>query len=218
MAIIGSLAVTIVANTQPFARSMRRTMAIAKSFRASMGGVAAGGVALAGAIAGLTRSFEQLNQSMNQSLAIMGDVSAAMRGQMTQAAIDVARTTKFSASEAAEAYFFLASAGLSAEQSLAALPQVAKFAQAGMFDLSIATDLATDAQSALGLTVDDSAQNLANLTRVTDVLVKANTLANASVQPRCGWSASRSKRAWLCSRRSPIKVSKARKRERRSAL
>jgi len=51
-----------------------------------------------------------------------------------------------------------------------------------MFDMSLATDLATDAQSALGLTVNDASQNLENLTRVTDVLVKANTLANASVQ------------------------------------
>jgi len=76
----------------------------------------------------------------------------------------------------------LASAGLDAEQSIQALPQVAKFAQAGMFDMATATDLATDAQSALGLTVDDAVQNLQNLTRVTDVLVKANTLANATVQ------------------------------------
>nr|HPK72086.1 phage tail tape measure protein [Vicinamibacterales bacterium] len=94
----------------------------------------------------------------------------------------VAMATKFSASEAAEAYYFLASAGFDAQQSMAALPQVARFAQAGMFDLSLATDLATDAQSALGLTVSDAQQNLENLTRVTDVLVKANTLANASVQ------------------------------------
>ncbi len=37
-------------------------------------------------------------------------------------------------------------------------------------------------QSALGLTVDNAEENLGNLTRVTDVLVKANTLANATVQ------------------------------------
>ena len=48
--------------------------------------------------------------------------------------------------------------------------------------MATATDLATDAQSALGLTVKDAQQNLQNLTRVTDVLVKGNQLANASVQ------------------------------------
>jgi TP901 family phage tail tape measure protein len=101
---------------------------------------------------------------------------------MAQAAREVAKETTFSANQAAESFFFLASAGLDATQSIAALPQVSKFAQAGMFDMALATDLLTDAQSALGLTVDDATANLTNLTRVSDVLVKANTLANASVE------------------------------------
>jgi TP901 family phage tail tape measure protein len=135
-----------------------------------------------GGFIGTVRSIEMFNRAMNQSLAIMGDVSDVMRERLAQAAIEVSRTTVFSAEEAARAYFFLASAGLNAEQSIAALPLVAKFAQAGMFDLARATDLVTDAQSALGLTVDDARANLQNMTRVADVLVKANTLANASVE------------------------------------
>lgn len=129
------------------------------------------------------KAFADFDAAMTQSLAIMGDVSQAMETQMSDAAREVAKTTTFSAQEAAEAYFFLASAGLDAEQSMAALPQVAQFAQAGMFDLSLATDLLTDAQSALGMTIrDDAAANMENMAHVADVLVKANTLANASVQ------------------------------------
>ena len=129
------------------------------------------------------KAFADFDAAMTQSLAIMGNVSSAMEGEMQQAARDVAKTTTFSAEEAARAYFFLASAGLDAEQSVAALPQVAQFAQAGMFDLSQATDLLTDAQSALGLTIrDDAAANMENMAQVADVLVKANTLANASVE------------------------------------
>jgi TP901 family phage tail tape measure protein len=45
-----------------------------------------------------------------------------------------------------------------------------------------ATDLLTDAQSALGLSTKNVVQDTLNLTRVSDVLVKANTLANASVE------------------------------------
>lgn len=146
-----------------------------------MAAVAAPVAAAAAAVYGLASAAETFNQSLNQSLAIM-KVDAEQKAAMTQTAIDVAKTTVFSADKVAKAYYFLASAGLTAEQSVAAMPQVAKFAQAGMFDLSLATDLATDAQSALGLTVKDAQQNLANLTRVTDVLVKANTLANASVE------------------------------------
>ena len=129
------------------------------------------------------KSFLGFDQAMTRSLAIMGDVSDALRDDMATAAREVGKTTSFSASEAAEAYFFLASAGLDAAQSVGALPQVASFAQAGLFDLSTATDLLTDAQSALGLTIrDDAVANMQNMARVSDVLVKANTLANASVQ------------------------------------
>ena len=139
-------------------------------------------VAITRGLRSVARSFLDFDAAMVESLAIMGDVSAGMRDEMAGAAKDVAKTTTFSATQAAESYFYLASAGLDAQQSIAALPQVAKFAQAGMFDMAQATDLATDAQSALGLTVADAVQNLTNLTRVTDVLVKANTLANASVE------------------------------------
>jgi len=128
------------------------------------------------------RQFANFDAALTKSTAIMGDLSEAMRKDMSDAAREVAKTTTFSAEQAAESYFFLASAGLNAEQSIAALPQVAAFAQAGMFDLALATDLLTDAQSALGLTSEDAGENLLNMTRLSDVLVKANTLANASVE------------------------------------
>jgi TP901 family phage tail tape measure protein len=139
-------------------------------------------LAVAGIGAASLKSFADFDAAMNQSLAIMGDVSDALRNEMSDAAREVAKTTTFSAKEAAESYFFLASAGLDAEQSIAALPKVAAFAQAGMFDMAQATDLLTDAQSALGLSSDDAAENLENMSGLADVLVKANTLANASVE------------------------------------
>ncbi len=146
-------------------------------FIRSMGIIAAGRIIFGG-----LRAIEMFNRAMNQSLAIMGSVSDAMRNKMEAAAIDMARVTVFSSAEIAKGYFFLASAGLSAAQSLAALPIVARFAQAGMFDMSRATDLLTDAQSALGLTVKDTQQNMMNMRRMGDVLVKANTLVNATVE------------------------------------
>ena len=136
------------------------------------------------AFSGLSlKSFAGFDDALTQSLAIMEDVSDVMRKNMAKAAKDVARETRFSAKDAAESYFFLASAGLNAKQSIEALPQVAQFAQAGMFNMAQATDLLTDAQSALGLTVrDDVAANMRNMVRVSDTLVAANQKANASVQ------------------------------------
>ena len=147
---------------------------------AKVGAIAVGTV-LVKALASATREFIEFEDKLNQSLAIM-KTTEEQQIAMGRSARQVAIETRISADESAEAFFFLASAGLDAEQSIQALPQVSKFAQAGMFDMALATDLATDSQSALGLTVKDAEQNLTNLTRVTDVLVKANTLANASVQ------------------------------------
>lgn len=195
---IGNLAISVTAQTAPLRNGLRRARqsigkfrksvnlakVATKQFNAVLGriGLLAGGAALIGGIIRLFRSVEDFNRAMNQSIAIMSDVDSVMREKMQRTAIEVAATVKFSSAEVAKAYFFLASAGLSASQSIAALPQVAQFAQAGIFNLARATDLLTDAQSALGLTVKDTQRNLANMTRVADVLVKANTLANASVE------------------------------------
>ena len=146
--------------------------------RAFLGGVAAIG---AGAVLSI-KAFADFDQKMTESTAIMGDLTDAMRDDMAQAARDIGKTTKFGANDAAEAFYFLASAGLDAETSIGALPKVASFAQAGNFDLARATDILTDAQSALGLSSKDSAENMENMARVSDVMVKAATLANTSVE------------------------------------
>lgn len=130
----------------------------------------------------LITTNEAFEQSMASSLAITNGVSPQIRKEMELTARQVAYQTKFSTAEAGQAYYYLFSAGMDAASALKAMPQVAKFAQAGMFDLSQATDLATDAQSALGLRSDDATKNLAGLTRVTDVLVRGAQLANASVE------------------------------------
>lgn len=128
------------------------------------------------------RVAEAFQQEMNSSLAIVDNASTAIRERMEKTAFEVAYATKFSMAEAAEAYYFLVSAGLDLEQSMKALPQVAAFAQAGMFDLARATELAAGAQAAMGMKLKDPAANLVQLTRVTDVLVKANKLAQASTE------------------------------------
>ncbi|HUS98112.1 MAG TPA: phage tail tape measure protein, partial [Hyphomicrobiaceae bacterium] len=130
-----------------------------------------------------TKAFANFDSAMTKSTAIMGDISDAMKNDMANAARAMSETTTYSATQAADSFYFLASAGLDAKSSIEALPAVAAFATAGAFDMALATDLLTDAQSALGLTIrDDAVANMENMVRVSDTLVKANTLANASVQ------------------------------------
>lgn len=188
-----TIAVSVKARTSRASKKLKRFARTVKRLGASIRKVAARvakagiafaafGVAAAVAFQRITRAGERFNQKMNRSLAIMSGVSESLRKTMKRTALEVARTTVHSAEQAAEAYFFLASAGLSVKQSIAALPTVAQFAQAGMFDMARATDLLTDAQSALGLTVKNTQQNMVNMKRVSNVLVKANTMANASVE------------------------------------
>jgi TP901 family phage tail tape measure protein len=127
-------------------------------------------------------AFADFDEAMTNSISIMSGVTPEIRSEMEETAKVIAQTTRTSATDAAEAYYFLASAGLNAKDSIAALPQVQKFATAGNFNMAKATDLATDAQSALGLAVGTTDEKLAGLTRVTDSLVKASTLANATVE------------------------------------
>jgi TP901 family phage tail tape measure protein len=142
---------------------------------------------LLGPIAGVYGLFrlaiggEQFNRAMRESLAIMGDVSEEMRTVMRKTAIDAAKETAFGAAEVAKSYYYLASAGLDAAQSVAALPQTARFARAGMFDIARAAELAAGSVAALGMKGNTTAEYLHSYNRVTDVLVKANTLANATV-------------------------------------
>jgi len=195
MATIGRLNVMLGLNSSGFNSKMNQAGNRVRRFRGEVNGSASGVSALAGAMSKVAlaagamygalrvgRPIEAFNQAMASSTAIMGKLSASMRKDMAETARDVAFKTKFSATETAEAYYYLASAGLDASQSVAALPAVARFAQAGMFDLATATSLATDAQSALGMKAKDPAKNLENLVRVTDALVAANTLADATTQ------------------------------------
>jgi TP901 family phage tail tape measure protein len=150
-----------------------------------VGGAAAKatGYAVVAALGYSAKAFIDFDAEMTESIAIMGNVSDAMRDKLEKGARDVAATTTFSAKKAAEAYFFLASSGLNATEALAAMPAVAKFAQAGMFDLATATEYLVDAQAALGLSVkNDAIKNMENMVRVSDVLVKANILSNATVE------------------------------------
>jgi TP901 family phage tail tape measure protein len=132
--------------------------------------------------AGAVASFASMDHAMTQSLAIMGDLSEGTKQAMEDLAISMSETGIQSARELADSYFFLASAGLNAEESMGALPIVQQFATAGMFDMAEATDLLTDAFSALKMNVGSTELQMQNMTALSDQLVAANTMANASVE------------------------------------
>jgi len=147
------------------------------------GSMLAGGTALAAPLVGAANSFAEFESRMNRSMAVFGDVTSEMRDQMAERAREISELTKgmVASEEAAEGFEFLASAGLEAEQAIAAIKPTARFSQAAQLGLSEATSRLTNAQSALGLAVENPTQNMENMKRVSDALVGAYQSADATV-------------------------------------
>lgn len=113
--------------------------------------------------------------SMSQVAATMGITSAAADFQvLSDAAKEMGETTQFSASQAGEALNYLALAGYNAEKSVAALPTVLNVAAAGGMELASASDMVTDAMSALGL-------ETAQMSVFADQLAVTSQKSNTSV-------------------------------------
>ena len=121
-------------------------------------------------------------KSMAQVIATMGITKDTVQDGVNsydllkEAAAAAGESTTFSASEAADALNYLALAGYSAQQAADALPAVLDLAAAGGLDLAYASDLATDAMSALGIEATGE-----NLTRFGDEMAKTASKANTSV-------------------------------------
>jgi len=141
---------------------------------------AATSAATAAALSFATNEFRKFNKALTESLSIMG-LTADEEKQIEKASLSLGRTALHGPTDLAKAFYFMASAGMDAQQSIAALPAIEKFATAGNFDLAAATTYAADAQASMGMKSKNAATNMKSLVRITDVLVKADTLANASV-------------------------------------
>lgn len=129
-----------------------------------------------------TEEFNKFDRGLQRSIAIMEGVNGSIKKEMAQTALQVSRELNIAATDIAEAYYFLASAGLTAEQSLKALPAVALFAKSGLLDLNTATELLAQSQSALGMRSDDANENLAQMVRLMDVLAMADNQSQASIE------------------------------------
>ncbi len=128
------------------------------------------------------KGFSGFNDAMTKSLSIMKGVTDEMRERLEGAAKSLAAETVTAPEKLAESFFFLASAGLDAEKSIKALPIVQRFAAAGAFDMALATDLLTDAQTALGSAAIGTTDTIEGLVRISDALALANEQSNASMR------------------------------------
>lgn len=139
--------------------------------------VAVGGLGMAAIHVGA--GFEA---SMSQVAATMGmtadeaDYSNGTYAKLASTAKEMGASTKFSASESAEALNYMALAGYDADKSCAALPTVLNLAASGGMELAAASDMVTDSMSALGIEATQK-----NLTKFGDQLAKTAQKSNTSV-------------------------------------
>lgn len=134
--------------------------------------VSAGLTALGGFAINAGMNFDS---AMSQVAATMGTTVDEIQ-ILSDKAKEMGESTKFSATEAAEALNYLALAGYDAATAADTLPAVLDLAAAGGMSLAYASDLATDAMSALGIEASQ-----ANLTDFGDKMAMTASRANTSV-------------------------------------
>jgi len=88
--------------------------------------------------------------------------------------LKLAATTKFTAVEVAEGARFLGQAGLSAKETMAALPAVLNLSMAGFVELGRSAEIAADFMNAFQLSGIE-------VTRVVDILTKGEVVANTTL-------------------------------------
>lgn len=141
--------------------------------------MAAAGMATVGAGAVMfTKSSIQegldFDKAMSQVAATLGKSTDEVQ-DLSKFAREMGSKTAFSATEAAEALNYMALAGYDSEKSMRMLPTVLNLAAAGNIDLAKASDMVTDAQSALGLSIEETEQ-------LVDKMAKTSSKTNTSVE------------------------------------
>lgn len=118
--------------------------------------------ALGGAAVAATKVGSEFEAGMSQVAATMGMTREEINGgskefkKLEAAAREMGATTQFSATQASEALNYIALAGYDADDAVKLLPKTLNLAAAGGLELGYATDIVTDAMSALGLSISDA--------------------------------------------------------------
>ena len=116
----------------------------------------------------------QFQTSMNRVRALTEATGKEFVALRTQA-LDLGRTTQFTARDAAEAMGFLAQAGHSVQNIIGAMPSTLLLAASAMLDMSTSADIVTNILAGFN-------KDVSELPQAVDVLVKAFTSANTNLQ------------------------------------
>lgn len=138
-------------------------------------------VGLGTAAVATAANFESSMSQVQATMGITKDAMSMVNGEsvntmdtLSALAKQMGSETAFSASECAEALNYLALAGYDTQEMCDTLPTVLNLAAAGGIDLASASDMVTDAMSALGMGTDEA-------TTMVDQMAKTSSTTNTSV-------------------------------------
>lgn len=129
------------------------------------------GIAAAGTAA--TKVGSDFEAAMSKVAAVSGATGKDL-ADLTAKAKEMGAKTKFSATESAQAFNFMAMAGWDAKSMLDGIEGIMSLSAADGLDLATTSDIVTDALTAFGLQAKDSGH-------FADVLAKASSSANTNV-------------------------------------
>lgn len=119
------------------------------------------------------KTAAQFEAGMSQVKAISGATGTEFE-KLNQKAIEMGAKTKFSASESAQAFKYMAMAGWDANEMISGIEGTMNLAAASGEDLALVSDIVTDSLTAFGLSASDAAH-------FSDVLAQASARSNTNV-------------------------------------
>jgi TP901 family phage tail tape measure protein len=125
-------------------------------------------------VAGTIEVGKTFDNSMGQVAAVSGATGDELQA-LRDKAKEMGSTTKFTASEAADAFNYMAMAGWKTEDMINGIDGVLALAAASGTDLATTSDIVTDALTAMGYSAGDAG-------RLADVMAAASSNANTNVE------------------------------------
>ncbi len=174
MAADGTIRISTELDSTKAQGAMAKFSGTAKS---ALKGVSVAAGAAETAISAMAGYAVKVGSSFEEGMSKVSAISGAAGGdleKLTDKAKEMGAKTKFSATEAASAFEYMAMAGWKTEDMLNGIEGIMNLAAASGEDLATTSDIVTDALTAFGMSASDSG-------RFADVLAAASSNANTNV-------------------------------------
>lgn len=174
MAADGSIKISTELDSQKTEKAMSRFSSYAKTAMAGVKTAIVTGSAAITAMAGYSvKVGSDFEAAMSKVSAISGATGDDLQ-KLTEKAKEMGAKTKFSATESAQAFEYMAMAGWKTDDMLNGIEGIMNLAAASGEDLATTSDIVTDALTAMGLQASDSGH-------FADVLAAASSNSNTNV-------------------------------------